>query len=144
MTNKYAGTCKDCGGHVAVGKGEISKEFDNYKDEVVWVVRHSDKSICSTIKAEEVKAEAKSAAINMGINWIKNNGTKSEKVQDGEAVVYDGRRGYNQVGWLITRTGNTIYLTSRNNLDGQDFSETYVYSGTQGKIEDLLWNMQLI
>lgn len=143
-TNKFAGTCKDCGEYVAVGKGEISKEFDNYKDEVVWVVRHSDKSVCSSVKAEEAKAASKSSAISMGINWIKNNGVKSEKIQDGAQVVYDGRKGYNSVGWLLTRTENTLYLTSRNNLDGHDCSETYVYAGASSKIEDLFWNMQLI
>lgn len=143
-TNKFAGTCKECGEYVAIGKGEISKEFDNYKDEVVWVVRHADKSICATVKTEQVKEQSKSNAINAGINRIKAHGTRLSNVMDGEQVIHDGRNGYNQVGWLLTRTGNTLYLTSRNNLDGMDMSETYIYDGTQSKIEDLLWTMELI
>lgn len=144
-TNKFAGTCKECGEYVAIGKGEISKEFDNYKDEVVWVVRHSDKSVCSAVKAEEVKAESKTAAINTGINWIKKNATThTDDVQNGATTIYDGRKGYNGVGWLLTRTDNTLYLSSENGSDGVQWDETYILNATASKIEDLLWNMQLI
>ena len=144
-TNKFAGTCKDCGEYVAVGKGEISKEFDNYQDEVVWVVRHTDKSICAAVKTEQVKEQSKSNAVSTGINYIKSHGMRSKNVVDGDQVIHDGRKGYNQVGWLLTRTGNTLYLTSRNNLDGMDMSETYIYNSNNGSnVEDLLWTMELI
>jgi hypothetical protein len=142
-TNKYAGTCQDCGGIVPAGNGILSCEWNNYKDDTEWVVRHADKSTCAAIKQQDANDASKVTAIKTGINWIKANGTKSDKVQDGEQVIYDGRKGYNSVGWLLTRTGNTLYLTSRNNLDGWDTSETYTLETTSAKIEDLLWTMQL-
>lgn len=143
-TNKFAGNCKDCGEHVPAGKGTIAKEFDNYQDEVVWVVRHADKSICANVKAEQAKEQSRSNNISNGIAYIKRNGARSNKIMDGEQVIYDGRKGYNFVGWLLTRTDNTLYLTSRSNLDGTDMSETYILNATQSKIEDLLWTMELI
>lgn len=144
-TNKFAGKCEECGEYVAIGKGEISKEFNNYKDEVVWVVRHSDKSVCSKVKAEEAKEASKSAAISAGINWIKKNATShTDDVQNGKTTIYDGRKGYNGVGWLLTRTGNTLYLSSENGSDGVRWDETYILNVTQSKIEDLLWTMELI
>ena len=129
---------------VLPGKGNLTQEWDNQADDVAWVVRHADKSICQHVKADQAQEAAKDAAINSGIDWIKNNGRKSENVQDGQQVIYDGRYGYNQVGWLLTRTGNTLYLTSRNNSDGWDMSVTYTFSGSSEKIEDLLWTMNLL
>lgn len=144
MTNKIAQKCADCGEIVMIGKGTLTREFDNYRDEVVWVVRHTDKSVCQTIKAEQSREQSKSNAITNGISYIQRNGEKSAEITDGKQVIYDGRKGYNQVGWLLTRTDNTLYLTSRNNLDGYDTSETYILNATASKIEDLLWTMELI
>jgi hypothetical protein len=143
-TNKYAGTCNDCGGVVPAGKGILTSEWNNYKDDTEWVLRHADKSICSAIKADAAQEASKNNAIKTGIAWIKNNAEKSNTIQDGEQVVYDGRTGYNNVGWLLTRTGDTLYLTSRSNLDGHDMSVTYILNVSSGKIDDLLWTMQLI
>jgi len=142
-TNKFTGKCQDCGEIVMVGKGILSQEWDNHKDDTAWVVRHADKSICAAVKSEQVKATSKINAISTGIAYIRSHGTRSSNIADGETVIYDGRKGYNQVGYLITRTGNTLYMTSRNNLDGMDMSETYIIDG-QSKIEDLLWTMELI
>lgn len=62
---------------------------------------------------------------NTIIAYIKEYGDKVE-VQDGQEVIFDGRKGYNQVGWLITKdVDNTIYMTSRGSSDGWDMSETY-------------------
>ena len=143
-TNKYAQECKNCGEIVLPGKGVLTQEWDNQADDTAWVVRHADKSICQRVKAASAAEASKSNAISNGIEWIKKNGTKSETIQDGKDVIYDGRRGYNSVGWLLTRTANTLYLTSRNSLDGFDMSETYVFSSTDSKIEDLLWTMNLL
>lgn len=143
-TNKFAGTCKECGEMVMPGKGDLTKEFDNYEDEVVWIVRHTKKSICESVKASSARECSKNNAIGAGLHCIQTHGTRSTKIVDGDTVVYDGRVGYNSVGWLLTRTENTLYLTSRSNLDGHDMSETYIYTGTQSKIEDLLWTMELI
>lgn len=144
-TNKFAGTCKDCGEMVMAGKGILSSEWSNYKDDSEWVVRHADKSICAAVKTEQVKDQSKSNAIGTGINYIRSHGMLSKNVVDGDQVIHDGRKGYNQVGWLLTRTGNTLYLTSRNNLDGMDMSETYVYNSDNGSnVDDLLWTMELI
>lgn len=143
-TNKYAGECKECGGHVAAGKGILTSEWSNYKDDMEWVVRHADKSVCAAVKAKEEKDTTAANAITTGVNWIKANATSHVKdVQNGETVIYDGRRGYNGVGWLLTRTGNTLYLSSENGSDGVRWDETYIYEGTQAKIEDLLWTMML-
>ena len=143
-TNKYTQECKDCGEIVLPGKGILSHEWDNQADDMAWVVRHSDKSICQRVQATEASAASKSAAINNGINWLRSNGVKSDEIKDGNQVVYDGRHGYNGVGWLLTRTDNTLYLTSRNGSDGVRFDETYTYTGSGSKIEDLLWTMNLL
>ena len=143
-TNKRAQKCEDCGALVMPGKGILTNEWSNYADDTVWVVRHSDKSICQTAKVEQAQEQANNEMISNGINYIKSHGTRSDIVTDGSQVVYDGRRGYNQVGWLLTRTDGTLYLTSRNNLDGWNMSETYVYSGSKMRVDDLLWTMNLI
>jgi len=143
-TNKYAATCEDCGEHVPAGKGVLSSEWNNHKDDTEWVVRHADKSICAAVTSAQVREHSKHTAITTGINYIKSHGTLSANIMDGETVIYDGRKGYNQVGWLLTRTSNTMYLTSRNNLDGMDMSETYIYETTQSGLDDLLWTMELI
>lgn len=143
-TNKYTSNCKKCGGLVLAGKGILSSEWNNQKDDSEWVVRHADNSICAAVEIEKAKEESKINAISKGINYMQSHGTHSSGVMDGELVIHDSRKGYNQVGWLLTRTNNTMYLTSRNNLDGVDMSETYIYTGTQSKIEDLLWTMELI
>ncbi len=143
-TNKYAQECKDCGEIVLPGKGILTQEWDNQADDTAWVVRHSDKSICQRVQAAEAAEASKYAAINNGINWIKANGVKSDTIQDGNQIVYDGRHGYNSVGWLLTRTNNTLYLTSRNGSDGVRWDETYTYEASSSKIEDLLWTMNLL
>jgi hypothetical protein len=143
-TNKRPGTCEECGGLVMTGNGILTQEWSNQDDDMGWVVRHADKSICSVVKSNQIKEQSMKNAISQGINYIKSHGTRLSNVMDGDQVIHDGRKGYNQVGYLLTRTGNTLYLTSRNNLDGYDMSETYSYDGNQTKIEDLLWTMELI
>lgn len=126
MTNKYAQECKDCGEMVRPGKGILTNEWSNQDDDTVWVVRHSDKSICQAVHADRENDAKCADIIGAIINYIKAYGKRSE-IKDGSDVVYDGRKGYNFVGWLITRdSDNTIYLTSRNNLDGFDGSEAYI------------------
>lgn len=142
-TNKYAQQCKDCGEMVLPRQGVLTNEWSNQDDEMVWVVRHSDKSICKHVEAEQAQSNANTQALERGINYIKTHGLKTD-IMDGNVIVYDGRHGYNQVGWLLTRTGDTLYLTSRSNLDGMDMSETYTYDRSSGmSVDDLIWTMQL-
>ncbi len=109
----------------ALGAGTLTKEWSNQDDDMVWIVRHSDKSICSHVAQAESKAAARKETVAAIIAYIKEYGDKVE-VQDGQEVIFDGRKGYNQVGWLITKdVDNTIYMTSRGSSDGWDMSETY-------------------
>lgn len=125
-TNKRAQKCEDCGEIVLPGRGILTCEWSNYADDTVWVVRHADKSICKAVEADLQNDQDVRDTISAIINYIKEYGKKSPAT-DGTETVYDGRKGYNSVGWLITRDAdNTIYLTSRNNLDGWDMSETYI------------------
>lgn len=124
-TNKFAQECKDCGGMVPAGKGVLTKEWSNQDDDNVWVVRHADKSICQAVVQADVEDQKRAQTVNAIVAYIKEYGDKAS-VQDGGEVVWDGRHGYNQIGWLLTRDDdNTLYLTSRANLDGHDMSETY-------------------
>jgi len=141
--NKYAGECRVCGGHVPAGKGIAKLEWSNQDDDTRWFVYHSDPNTCKAVKEQSALDASKSANIQSGIQIIKRDGKRSGVISDGEVIVYDGRKGYNQVGWLLTRTDNTLYLTSRSNLDGHDMSETYIYSGSTSKIDDLLWVMEI-
>lgn len=128
-TNKYPQECKNCGAIVMPGNGNLNQEWSNYDDEMVWVVRHSDKSICELVASEKATEANRAATVTAIINYIKEYGNRAE-VADGNEVIYDGRKGYNQVGWLITETDGTLYMTSRSNLDGIDMSESYVMPET--------------
>ena len=141
-TNKYTANCKECGEIILPGKGILSSEWYNQADDSAWVVRHADKSICQRVKSAAAAEQSASAAIERGIAWIKAHGVKSA-AQDGAQVIWDGRRGYNQTGWLLSRTGNTLYITSRANLDGHDMGETYAYTASADNIDDRLWAMEL-
>jgi hypothetical protein len=143
--NKFVGECKDCGEIVPVGKGILTSEWSNQDDDTVLVVRHADKSICEAVKKAEAKEASKAVAISNGINWIKKNATShTDDVQKGATTIYDGRKGYNSVGWLLTRTDNTLYLSSENGSDGVRWDETYILNTTASRIDDLLWAMELI
>lgn len=124
-TNKFAQACKDCGEMVMPGAGTLTKEWSNQDDDMVWVVRHSDKSVCNHALQAESETAARKETVAVIIAYIKEYGDKVE-AQDGPEVIFDGRKGYNQVGWLITKdANNTIYMTSRGSSDGWDTSETY-------------------
>lgn len=140
-TNKYSGVCKNCGGHVPAGKGILSHEWSNQDDDIVWVVRHADQSVCAAITAQIEQDAAEQRAALFIVHTVKDLGIKSDTVQDGEQMVIDLRTGYNSVGWLLTRTDNTLYLTSRNNLDGYDMSVTYTFTTPEWHINNLLDNL---
>lgn len=126
-TNKYPGVCEICGEGVPASKGTIRKVWDNYEDDYVWRVRHSDSGICQAVKSDrEIKAKCESA-YDAIVAYIRNFADKVDAAIYGEEVIIDRRKGYNQVGWIVTANNdNTIYLTSRNSLDGMDVSETYI------------------
>lgn len=125
-TNKFAGTCTRCGEIVRPGAGELYKEFDNHKDEVVWKVRHSDTTICAQVEADQNNDVACNDAYATIVAYIKEFGDKQNAAVYGTETIIDKRRGYNHVGWIVTADAeNTIFLTSQNSLDGFDMSETY-------------------
>lgn len=125
-TNKYAGICTECGETVLPGQGKLYKAWDNHKDDVAWKVKHSDATVCSAVKSAEKDAAACSDAFNAIAAYIKEFGDKQDVAVCGNKIIIDKRHGYNQVGWVVTvDEKNTIYLTSENNLDGWDMSETY-------------------
>lgn len=134
-TNRYAQECKNCGEVVLPGKGILTQEWDNQADDMVWVVRHADNNVCQTIARINAEDAQRREIVQAIIAYIKEYGELVETT-DGPEIIYDGRRGYNQVGWLITRdTTNTIYMTSRCSSDGWSMSETYMLTDSTDEDE---------
>lgn len=142
-TNKFAGTCDKCGENVEVGQGYIGQSWVDDDEKMVWIVWHIDERICQKVKGNEVHQADVAEARRVQINAIKRDGKKLAEVTDGNEVILDMRTGYNQHGWLISRTDNTLYLTSRANLDGHDMSETYKLETTAQRIENIRWMLQI-
>ena len=141
ITNKYAGECAICGGHVGAGNGIAYQAWSNEDDDMRWVVKHADAKTCAAVTTEIERESAIHNAALFIISCVKDLGKRSNKIHDGEQTLIDLRKGYNAVGWLLTRTGNTLYLTSRNNLDGYDTSETYTYTLPDWHMNNLLENL---
>lgn len=125
--NKYPGKCTTCGEMVPAGMGELYQGWDNQADERVWMVKHIDAGICQAVEADIANDEQCTRTFAMIRGYIARFGERRQGAQRSATVIYDGRHGYNQVGWLITAdAAGNLYMTSEGNLDGQDVSETYI------------------
>lgn len=126
-TNKYPGKCTTCGEMVPPGKGELYQAFDGEADDMAWMVRHIDTGVCQSVAADIATSEQCTQTFATIRGYIARFGERRQAAERGETVVYDGRHGYNHVGWLITTdAAGALYMTSEGSLDGQDVSETYI------------------
>ena len=131
MKAKRGGYCGRCGAWAAAGN-DLERVYDAIEDEDVWVVYHTDRSICerniAEAKAREMARDAFRGALRALESRFLVEGTLPDQAEPRGEVLHDTFSIYG-AGIRFQRDEQTVWYVQANGMDGDDWSRNNCLAG---------------